>query len=1102
MLGVTLVPNMQMLLLALCCLWCSFTVADDSVTTPARHFTVPMAEILQQQIYVSANAEGELQVRWASQGSDLRNGDYLALADHMRILNGGLETFISSEEKEVIVPVVDDADIQHGGVRFLGFVQLTNFIPRKVTARRGEVETLWDLEEGGPPPKFQLGNVVISGSGALLSDDKNYTPPPSGGGGCITGRDCYWHNGTCVGGQCACDSSATGMTGSYCQLYRPDKNKVGEMMAYRAKRRRELEQQKLPKIQSGPRALQMHASRNLQQAAAGAAAAAAAAAGLDAQKHSAAQVKRPSPPPPPPPPPPTARSDSDSSSAAAKPAQTQTPLDDDADAEDDADAPRLESKPVKRKIVKTKMKPKPKPNPQQATAGAGTGAAEIGAKSSEGKNPASAATAGAAPLLSPVPPSPLSAPNPLFADEEPIDETDARQRFLRDKRRRAQEANAAKEVELAAKAAEEANIAAHEKKLEAERAAFERELAARSTTEQAKRRPSDIGLPSANPNQVEATVEELYGNGKAYPEPYMAGKVPPEFVHVRHKARAEKKEFIYSVRYRSGPLGITFDNTLATGTVVEKVGKGMQSDLSDIQPGDIVIAIDQYNTTQATAKIAQRIMSALSWPRIVTFKVKGARISKEDIEKEKIRRSVDLNLVYPPMLTQEFQAKLADWSAQFDDQDYIRDFLASKNNHGNLGLQYRADACEVYMLRAASDQFGCSIRENEYALPDVALMILKRRGDLDKVLVKPDGSNDRLSPADKLEIENTFPMLLMLAREAETRGVPFTIQPTALTKRGICTFVQKGTNMAKNGAVLGLVVNTKEGDAEGNDMPCGKEITSDCKVPIAMSNFSDTDLVLTHAADRPLGDMLFKKFPEIFALRGGVRMNPACVKIQTIFEDVVDAWPHSEPHIPLDNVMFPLGVADKGAEGNSLQSREPFKVRKTADEGGRIAVSGENGWAFFDYHLANFGPGTEDLPLTTMRLVMAMPAFGCDPNAYSIRITGAVVAILRGGGCSFGIKVINAQKLGALAVLIVNTDDAKTMRLMALPDEIPQISIPCLMVSRRLQFFMESKLKRYYGLNQHLMSIQPTGVFGMYEERNTVTLPTRFDVPVPQKGKK
>ena len=69
---------------------------------------------------------------------------------------------------------------------------------------------------------------------------------------------------------------------------------------------------------------------------------------------------------------------------------------------------------------------------------------------------------------------------------------------------------------------------------------------------------------------------------------------------------------------------------------------------------------------------------------------------------------------------------------------------------------------------------------------------------------------------------------------------------------------------------------------------------------------------------------------------------------------------------------------------------------------------------------------------------------GCDPTTYTVRITGTIVAILRGGGCSFGIKVINAQKLGAKAVIIVNTDDKKTMRLNALPDEEPLIKIPCI----------------------------------------------------------
>lgn len=117
---------------------------------------------------------------------------------------------------------------------------------------------------------------------------------------------------------------------------------------------------------------------------------------------------------------------------------------------------------------------------------------------------------------------------------------------------------------------------------------------------------------------------------------------------------------------------------------------------------------------------------------------------------------------------------------------------------------------------------------------------------------------------------------------------------------------------------------------------------------------------------------------------------------------------------------------------------------------------------------------------------------GCDPTAYTVRITGTVVAILRGGGCSFGIKVINAQKLGAKAVMIVNTDDKKTMRLNALPDEEPLINIPCIMVSRRVQYYLESQLRYYHPIDQHIISIQPTGVFGKYEEKNVIKLPERL----------
>jgi len=208
-------------------------------------------------------------------------------------------------------------------------------------------------------------------------------------------------------------------------------------------------------------------------------------------------------------------------------------------------------------------------------------------------------------------------------------------------------------------------------------------------------------------------------------------------------------------------------------------------------------------------------------------------------------------------------------------------------------------------------------------------------------------------------------------------------------------------------------------------------------------------------------------------------MTSACSRLRDLAEDVLDNWPHSVPPMPLTEVI-------------SSKFSEKAKTRGVTEEGGRLAVSGRNGWAFFDYHLAMFGP--QDVPLGPFRLQMAMPPFGCDPGAYSVRIQDTVVAILRGGGCSFGIKVINAQKLGAKAVIIVNTDDMKTMRLMALPDEVPLIQIPCIMVSRRIQFYLEEQLHPYYPVDQHLISIQPTGIFGEYEKRNQLRLPERLSI--------
>lgn len=188
--------------------------AGSSTSAPtARYYHTPLHEIIQQPLYLKTTAFNEIVVAYSDKGSDLREGDYLTHADGIRILNGGLQAFLKSGEKEAIVPIVEDKDVQHDGKRFLGFVLLQVVTPRKLSTRRGEI--VFDLDEGGPEPVLNLGNIVVSSSGASTKSDPGYQPPPHGTGACITGRDCYNFNGTCINGQCSCLGP---YTGSYCQV--------------------------------------------------------------------------------------------------------------------------------------------------------------------------------------------------------------------------------------------------------------------------------------------------------------------------------------------------------------------------------------------------------------------------------------------------------------------------------------------------------------------------------------------------------------------------------------------------------------------------------------------------------------------------------------------------------------------------------------------------------------------------------------------------------------------------------------------------------------------------------------------------------------------
>ena len=71
-----------------------------------------------------------------------------------------------------------------------------------------------------------MGNIVLSKSGTKNTGDADYEPPPHGGGSCITTRDCYYGKGACVAGKCRCEEP---LTGSYCQLYRPDRSSLSPL---------------------------------------------------------------------------------------------------------------------------------------------------------------------------------------------------------------------------------------------------------------------------------------------------------------------------------------------------------------------------------------------------------------------------------------------------------------------------------------------------------------------------------------------------------------------------------------------------------------------------------------------------------------------------------------------------------------------------------------------------------------------------------------------------------------------------------------------------------------------------------------------------------
>ena len=163
---------------------------------------------------------------------------------------------------------------------------------------------------------------------------------------------------------------------------------------------------------------------------------------------------------------------------------------------------------------------------------------------------------------------------------------------------------------------------------------------------------------------------------------------PNELAHARTKSRSAGIPFAYSVRFRNGPIGVSFDNRFDNQTIVERVLNGLQAHMSDVAAGDILIAIDYHNTTAMSAKQTQKILTTSAWPMVLTFTTPAVdkNFEQKKVESAK-KRTFKVTVVYPPTLTGEFDVRLAEWGPTVD--------------------IYHEDACPVYVLRPAADLFGC-----------------------------------------------------------------------------------------------------------------------------------------------------------------------------------------------------------------------------------------------------------------------------------------------------------------------------------------------------------------------------------------------------------
>lgn len=316
--------------------------------------------------------------------------------------------------------------------------------------------------------------------------------------------------------------------------------------------------------------------------------------------------------------------------------------------------------------------------------------------------------------------------------------------------------------------------------------------------------------------------------------------------------------------------------------------RGLQAELSDIQVGDTLIAIDQvmtstqqahfsltdlflplqYNVTGAPAKVSQRLLASLPFPVVLVFRTKANAFSQEHLVTKQRSLTYNLTVLYPPSLIGTFEVRFTDWTPDLS--------VSQKVGGAEEG------ACPIFQLRAPQDQFGCVVNASEYGLSLNSTAVILQRGHVDE------------------DLEQQAPMLSLLLQQAYSQNIPISISSMAVVRRGGCTFVEKAKLISEHKAQVGLLVNSED---LLFDMPKGKENTVNCTSPFGA--MSERGILLLHAAMRQevLAIVSSPEGSSSSTATTGYALSTNCMRAKSLVNELLNHWAHSNPPIPISAIL-------------------------------------------------------------------------------------------------------------------------------------------------------------------------------------------------------